>query len=65
MNMYIDVLSFHLQLRQAWQACEGSVLNRSDGIVMQIPISKHIPSQTTQAPNIIKMEKNTVWEVYR
>ena len=55
-------MSFQLQILQVWQAGEGSILDRSDGIFTQIPTSKHIPSQTIDATNIIKTRENHgVW----
>ena len=42
---------------QIYQACKGSILNHSHGIVFQMPTSEYIQSQTTEATNINKMGK--------
>ena len=54
--------SFHLQLFQVWQACKSSFLNHSDGIVIQIPTSKHIPSKYQKRRPSSNWEEATVWE---
>ena len=50
-------ISFHLQPTQDWQACKGSILNHSDGIVIQMPTSKQIPSKQQKTPTSSKWKK--------